>query len=96
MSNVPGPCVICGGTNYSLSCGGPTICPKCDCGQFDAATVLQQAKVMEKLRSRITVLEMVIYEELLTVDCYDDANAMIVEEIRDRTAPDTSGDRGGK
>lgn len=27
-----GPCVVCGATNYSLSYGGPTICPACDCG----------------------------------------------------------------
>jgi len=33
-----GPCVVCGDTNYELSCGGPTICPKCDCGNFDAAS----------------------------------------------------------
>jgi hypothetical protein len=49
----PGPCVICGGSNYELSCGGPTICPKCDCGNFDAATVLQQAKVIAGLREQL-------------------------------------------
>ena len=27
-----GPCVICGDKNYELSCGGPSICPSCDCG----------------------------------------------------------------
>ena len=27
-----GPCVVCGETNYPLSCGGPSICPSCDCG----------------------------------------------------------------
>lgn len=46
----PGPCCICGATDYALSCGGPTICPKCDCGHFDAATVIQQAKVIGGLR----------------------------------------------
>jgi hypothetical protein len=50
---IPGPCVICGGTNYNLSCGGPTICPKCDCGHFDAATVMQQAKVIADLREQL-------------------------------------------
>jgi hypothetical protein len=45
-----GPCIVCGATNYGLSCGGPTICPKCDCGNFDAATVEQQAKIIAQLR----------------------------------------------
>jgi len=45
-----GPCVICGDTNYGLSCGGPTICPKCDCGHFDAATVDKQARAMATMR----------------------------------------------
>ena len=48
-----GPCVICGDTNYALSCGGPTICPKCDCVQFDAATVEKQAKVIADLRRQL-------------------------------------------
>ena len=48
-----GPCVICGDTNYALSCGGPTICPKCDCGQFDAATVEKQARVIADLRAQL-------------------------------------------
>lgn len=53
MSIQPGPCVICGGTNYELSMGGPTLCPKCDCGHFDAATVEQQAKVISTLRAQL-------------------------------------------
>ncbi len=28
---IAGPCVVCGRTNYELSMGGPTICPRCDC-----------------------------------------------------------------
>jgi hypothetical protein len=48
-----GPCIICGDTNYNLSCGGPTICPKCDCGNFDAATVEKQAKIIAGLRTEI-------------------------------------------
>lgn len=28
----PGPCEGCGATGYSLSYGGPRICPACDCG----------------------------------------------------------------
>jgi hypothetical protein len=56
MTGLPGPCVICGGANYGLSCGGPTICPKCDCGHFDAATVEQQAKVIASLRAKVDEL----------------------------------------
>ncbi len=29
----PGPCVVCGATNYPPSLGGPNICPSCDCGR---------------------------------------------------------------
>ena len=65
----PGPCVICGGTNYELSCGGPTICPKCDCGHFDAATVEQQAKVISGLREELdrarSLLTLVLHTEAL-------------------------------
>ena len=28
----PGPCIVCGRTNYNLSFGGSAICPICDCG----------------------------------------------------------------
>lgn len=27
-----GPCCLCGKMNYPMSCGGPRICPSCDCG----------------------------------------------------------------
>lgn len=50
---VAGPCVVCGITNYSLSVGGPSICPKCDCGHFDAATVADQSNVIAELRTKI-------------------------------------------
>lgn len=52
----PGPCCICGGTDYELSCGGPTICPQCDCGNFTPATVLRQAKEMGRLRAALESL----------------------------------------
>jgi predicted nucleic acid-binding Zn-ribbon protein len=45
----PGPCIICGTTNYSLSMGGPTICPSCDCGDFGLSKVQRQAKEIERL-----------------------------------------------
>jgi predicted nucleic-acid-binding Zn-ribbon protein len=50
-----GPCVVCGDTNYNLSCGGPPICPKCDCGNFDAATVMEQTKVIADLREQLAI-----------------------------------------
>lgn len=53
-----GPCVICGDTNYALSCGGPSICPKCDCGHFDAATVEKQARVIAGLRGELAALRL--------------------------------------
>lgn len=46
----PGPCCICGDTNYQLSLGGPTICPACDCG---AST---DPRVARNLRAEITRL----------------------------------------
>lgn len=32
MQFQPGPCSMCGATNYPLSFGGANICPACDCG----------------------------------------------------------------
>jgi hypothetical protein len=58
-----GPCVVCGDTNYNLSCGGPTICPKCDCGNFDAATVHKQATIIVSLLARIAELEQRIEDD---------------------------------
>lgn len=56
-----GPCVICGDTNYGLSCGGPTICPKCDCGHFDAATVEKQAKTIAGLRDALESIWKIVH-----------------------------------
>lgn len=47
---IAGPCVMCGLTNYALSCGGPTICPSCDCGIFGYQTVDRQRKEIDQLR----------------------------------------------
>lgn len=35
----PGPCKICGRTNYPASFGGPDICSGCDCGVTDPAVL---------------------------------------------------------
>ncbi len=46
---IPGPCEICGTTNYRLSMGGPGICPSCDCGDFSIAKVQRQATSIVRL-----------------------------------------------
>lgn len=70
-----GPCVICGAMDYELSCGGPSICPKCDAGQFDQSTVYSQAKYITKLRDEIAALRsqpaMGLSEEELAEIIYD-------------------------
>jgi uncharacterized protein (DUF342 family) len=55
MSVQPGPCVVCGRKDYPLSCGGPTICPSCDCG-VDPELTKQRALVSE-LKSKNEALE---------------------------------------
>ena len=37
-----GPCIVCGARNYRLSCGGPSICPSCDCGTIYSSTDVQK------------------------------------------------------
>lgn len=50
---IAGPCVMCGLTDYALSCGGPTICPSCDSGNFGYQTVARQRKEIERLRNSL-------------------------------------------
>jgi hypothetical protein len=38
----PGPCVMCGKTNYPLSMGGPSVCPMCDCGHSTSQSHLRK------------------------------------------------------
>lgn len=45
----PGPCVVCGLRNYSLSYGGPDICPGCDCGHTGESVVRAQRAEIERL-----------------------------------------------
>ena len=57
MSN-PGPCIGCGATNYELSCGGPTICPRCDCGtdERDAPRRLRELREeLARLRESVRI-----------------------------------------
>ncbi len=50
---MPGPCVLCGTTDYPLSMGGPTICPSCDCGNFNPHKLLSQLKTAREENARL-------------------------------------------
>ena len=56
-----GPCSVCGTTNYPNSMGGPSICPSCDCGNFDGQVFAwNNAKLNTELialRTRLEALE---------------------------------------
>lgn len=43
-----GPCKMCGASGYSLSYGGPDICPACDCGTDPEVTRLKRELVEMK------------------------------------------------
>jgi hypothetical protein len=64
---MPGPCVICGATDYPLSMGGPTICPSCDCGDFGIAKVQRQAAEIARLQRRVVTLEGMLGEANIAV-----------------------------
>lgn len=49
-----GPCIICGLRNYSLSFGGPTICPSCDCGNTGQEKVRRQAERIMELEKQLS------------------------------------------
>jgi ferredoxin len=53
---------VCGDTNYPLSCGGPGICPSCDCG-IDP----EVARLRKEVR-RLTVELKLAKGELLTME----------------------------
>lgn len=50
---LPGPCAICGLTNYPLSFGGPTICPSCDCGDSGPYVISRQATDLRRLGAEV-------------------------------------------
>lgn len=55
---VAGPCVVCGAVNYSLSMGGPGICPSCDCGvDPEVARLRRRVRELEIERATLTVQE---------------------------------------
>ena len=52
--SMPGPCVVCGKTNYPLSMGGPSICPACDCGYtYSRRHVEDLEKEIESLKRQL-------------------------------------------
>jgi hypothetical protein len=51
---------------------------------LDARSLGAAADEMDAARRRIVVLEMVIRQDLWPVDCRDDLNRMIVQDIHDR------------
>lgn len=50
-----GPCQLCGAMGYSLSIGGPTICPSCDCGIPPAET--RSARELSAWKARAEAAE---------------------------------------
>lgn len=56
MSDIAGPCEICGAINYLPSLGGPTICPSCDCGDFGPSRVQKLAALLAAKDARIAEL----------------------------------------
>lgn len=50
----PGPCICCGRTDYPLSMGGPGICPRCDCGNWDPQRLLKELMLV---RAALTASE---------------------------------------
>lgn len=55
---MPGPCSICGVTNYLASYGGPTICPSCDCG---TTSTLKLQQHIQRLTEKLNTLNKNIY-----------------------------------
>ena len=55
-SNCPGPCVVCGLRNYPLSMGGPSICPRCDCGYYGPNLIADQKRRIEELEALVSKL----------------------------------------
>lgn len=62
----PGPCIGCGLRNYSLSFGGPLLCPACDCGNTGPAIVRRQAERIRELEKELSARTEVvpIHEQL--------------------------------
>lgn len=63
-----------------LRVGAKEPCDGCCYGE----DMTKAADLIERLQRRVTVLEMVITQDLDPWDCSDQANLMIVEELRAR------------
>lgn len=62
----PGPCIVCGETNYPLSCGGPSICPPCDCGIDPEAVRLRREVAALRVELKLAKGELLTMEDLLS------------------------------
>jgi hypothetical protein len=63
----PGPCIVCGLTDYPLSMGGPEICPACDCGipSTDSGHPLRHKIEMTANDSTYLAMEIIGLRQLL-------------------------------
>lgn len=91
MSDVQaGPCVGCGATNYSLSYGGPAVCPMCDISPNLSARVRQQQIDMLKnllADSRMELLasqsrEKALSEKLTSLESVDNQLTDMMEQAK--------------
>lgn len=88
-----GPCVVCGATGYALSCGGPSICPPCDCGIPPKTTKLHKALTDNiALRAAISALAKEL-EDASRVDLpRQTPSVMLVDAIAHRLRSILDGD----
>ena len=85
-----GPCIVCGRKNYPLSCGGPTICPSCDCGiDPKLSQANQQIYSLLKEISRLRGLLKEARESLNETKLYLYPGAVFGDPIRTRKQTET-------
>ena len=73
-----GPCIVCGETEYPLSCGGPTICPACDCGTPPEVTKLRK-KLNEATEK---IIELMVENERLRSNAQGEHSPGVTAEGR--------------
>ena len=90
---IEGPCSVCGGKNYQLSMGGPSICPTCDCGQsIDPKEYRRLLCKYNDILSHLVSLGPVLVKcrELISIVDSKEARAILPfldREIRDLVPP---------